>query len=137
MNLEGNEMCKLVGVNTFDGNKVNVASVKKDAIMNMILAASLCPNIDAIVLFGSSLEERCTDESDIDIAIISDKTVSGLSKMKSFKKFMEKVYLFDMRQEYDRLYFKSIEEIEHKADEQQICKEIASKGKIIYRKGAA
>ena len=50
---------------------------------------------------------------------------------------MDMVYLFDMSQEYDRLYFKSLEDIEQKSDEQQICKEIVSKGKIIYRRKAA
>ena len=130
-------MCKLVGVSSYDGTQMDVASIKKDAIMNIIASASLCPNIDAIVLFGSSLEERCTAESDIDIAIISKKTVSGLSQLKSFKRFMDMVYLFDMSKEYDRLYFKSLEDIEQKADEQQICREIVSKGKIIYRKEVA
>ena len=130
-------MCKLVGVSTYDGTQIDVAGIKKDAIKNIIESASLCPNIDAIVLFGSSLEERCTADSDIDIAIISKKTVSALSQLKSFKKFMDMVYLFDMSQEYDRLYFKSIEDIEQKMDKQQICKGIVSKGKIIYRREAA
>ena len=130
-------MCKLVGVSSYDGTQIDVASIKKDAIKNIIESASLCPNIDAIVLFGSSLEERCTADSDIDIVIISKKTVSALSQLKSFKKFMDMVYLFDMSQEYDRLYFKSIEDIEQKVDKQQICKEIVSKGKIIYRREAA
>lgn len=130
-------MCRLTDLNTYDGTQIGVAGIKRDAIINIIESASLCPNIDAIVLFGSSLEERCTADSDIDIAIISKKTVSGLSQLKSFKRFMEMVYLFDMNQEYDRLYFKSLEDIEQKADEQQICREIVSKGKIIYRKEVA
>lgn len=131
------KVCRLVGVNTYNGSQIDVANIKKDAIKNIIESAALCPSIDAIVLFGSSLEERCTVDSDIDIAIISKKTVSRLSQLKSFKRFIEMVYLFDMSQEYDRLYFKSIEDIENKADSQQICLEIVSKGKIIYKKEAA
>ena len=92
-------MCRLVGLNTYDGTQIDVASIKMDAIKNIIESASLCPNIDAIVLFGFSLEERCTSDSDIDIAIISKKTVSDLCRLKSFKRFMDMVYLFDMGQD--------------------------------------
>ncbi len=130
-------MCALNSIITKHGDVIEVASIKKAAIANIIESASVCPSIDAVVLFGSALEERCSKSSDIDIAIISSKSVDALSKMKSFIDFMNKVYLFDMEQEYDRLYYKSLEDIEKKAGAVQICREITQKGKIIYRKDVA
>lgn len=37
-------------------------------------------------------------------------------------------------QEYDRLYFRSIDEIASKRKEAPICNEILNKGEIIYKK---
>lgn len=54
--------------------------------------------------------------------------------MKSFDKFMDCLYQYDMEQEYDRLYFRSLEEIEEKKDTVPICRELTQKGKIIYRR---
>ncbi|HBA46423.1 MAG TPA: hypothetical protein DCZ91_01200, partial [Lachnospiraceae bacterium] len=90
--------------------------------------------ISEIILFGSSLEEKCSARSDIDIVIVSPKGLHDLSSTKGFNNFMDKLYEFDMTQEYDRLYFRSIEEIEAKQDKVPICKELTRKGKIIYRR---
>lgn len=86
------------------------------------------------MLFGSSLEERCTIKSDIDLAIISNCSLNKLSQTKAFDKFMNNLYSYDMEQEYDRLYFKSIREIEEKKDDIPICNELIQKGKVIYRR---
>lgn len=127
-------MCKLVGITSNLGEMIKVADIKKKYIQNIIESASKCKSIEAVILFGSALEERCTDNSDIDIAIISKYTVNGLCRLKSYIKFMSDIYGFDLSQEYDRLYFKSFSEIEEKKDETYICKELIEKGKIIYKK---
>jgi len=127
-------MCKLVEIKSNNGESIKVAEIKKNHIQNIISNASKCQSIDAIILFGSALEERCTDESDIDIAIISKYTVDGLSRLKSYSDFIRNIYEMDMSQEYDKLYFKSFSEIEQKQDKVQICKELAENGKTIYRK---
>ena len=130
-------MCALNSLTTKDGSIIEVASIKREAIENIIVSAAVCPSIDAVVLFGSALEERCNKDSDIDIAIISTKSINSLSKLKSFQEFLNRIYLFDMSQEYDRLYYKSLEYIGKNASHVQICGEIAKKGKIIYRKEVA
>ncbi|MBO5302798.1 MAG: nucleotidyltransferase domain-containing protein [Lachnospiraceae bacterium] len=127
-------MCKLVALSTNYGEKVKVAEVKKSSIENIIQLAPMCNAITEIILFGSAIEERCQENSDIDIAIISSKSVHALSKMKSFDKFMNGVYTFNIQQEYDRLYFKTIEDVEKKRDTVPICNELITKGKIIYRR---
>ena len=77
-------MCKLVDIETNYGEKVKVADIKSREIRNIIDAASLCDKIDMLILYGSSLEDRCIDKSDIDIAIVSKYPVSKLCRYKSF-----------------------------------------------------
>lgn len=127
-------MCKLVPLKTNFGTKVEVADVKKDFIENIIIEAQKCKQISAIILFGSALEERCKNSSDIDIAIISQQTINSLCRNKGFSRFVEAVYSMDFSQAYDRIYFRSIEEIEQKKDIVPICKELLDKGKVIYRR---
>lgn len=127
-------MCKLATLQTNYGTSIDAAEIKKEHIENIINSATLCKQISEIILFGSSLEERCTDKSDIDIVIISNISLNKLSQTKSFDKFMNSLYSYDMEQEYDRLYFKSIKEIEEKKDDIPICNELIQKGKVIYRR---
>lgn len=129
-----NSMCRLVSIMSNDGQCIEVADIKKSYIEKIISSASKCKHIDAIILFGSALEERCTEKSDIDIAIISKYTVDKLSGIKSYSKFVSEIYELDLSQEYDKLYFKSLSEIEEKKEEAHICNELVQKGKIIYRK---
>ncbi|WP_026659983.1 nucleotidyltransferase domain-containing protein [Butyrivibrio sp. AC2005] len=103
-------MCKLIKVNTNYDSSVMVADYKAEIIRHIISTAKKCPDIDAIMLFGSVLEERCKEKSDIDIVIISKKTVN---------------------------YFKAIDEIYQKKEKAPICKELAEKGQIIYKRQAA
>ena len=124
----------LVGIPLDNGSKIKVAECNKKCIENIVSVTPKCKQIDAIVLFGSALEERCTTKSDIDIAIISRYGISKLSELKSFRDFVRNLYGADAMQEYGRLYFNSIEEIVRKREEAPICNEILAKGKIIYEK---
>lgn len=126
-------MCRLVSIKSNDGQCIEVADIKKSYIENIISSASKCKQIHAVILFGSALEERCTEKSDIDIAIISKYTVDKLSGIKSYSRFVNEIYEMDLAQEYDKLYFKSLEEIEEQKEDAHICKELVQKGKVIYR----
>lgn len=127
-------MCRLVTIQTNYGTSIDVAEIKKKHIENILNSAPLCKQISAIMLFGSSLEKRCTNKSDIDLVIISNSSLNKLSQLKAFDMFMNCLYSYDMEQEYDRLYFKSIKEIEEKKDDIPICNELMRKGKVIYRR---
>ena len=59
-------MCKLIKVNTNYDSSVMVADYKAEIIRHIISTANKCPDIDAIMLFGSVLEERCKEKSDIE-----------------------------------------------------------------------
>lgn len=126
-------MCKLVNVKTNYGEEVRVAEIKRDEIKNIIDAASLCKNIDMLILYGSSLEDRCDKYSDIDIVVISKYPISKLCKLKSFHDFTTYVYKYNMDQDYDFLYYKSYEEINRNAESEMISSEIINKGKIIFK----
>ena len=95
-------MCKLVPYK--DGKLV--ADIKLDYISNIIEQASKAKNISRIMLFGSSTEERCAENSDIDIAVFGQKDSSRYIDSSEFHKFTGALYEFDWNQNYDILYFK-------------------------------
>ena len=86
-----------------------VAEIKYRYIQNIIDQAKKCKNITKIILFGSSIEDRCTEESDIDIAVFGEKTVGKYELSKEYKDFRSNIFSFDFDQEYDILYFKNTE----------------------------
>ena len=57
------------------------------------------------MLFGSSLEERCSDRSDIDIAVFGTKAKGKYIDSKEFRSFKKGIFEFDWDQDYDVLYF--------------------------------
>ncbi len=121
-------MCKLVAIKSNYGTESMVADIKKDFILNIIDKAPLCKYIEKIVLFGSSIEERCTDNSDIDIAVFGEKTPGKVLTSPSYRKFAGEVYKFnDYSQDYDILYFKN-------GSKGGILDSI-SKGAVIYKRG--
>lgn len=109
---------------------IKVADIKINEIKNIISNAKECKSIDYIILFGSSLEERCNEESDIDIAIISNITRSRLYRAKDYRDFLANVYKYNLKQEYDIIQFNSFEDI--KKHKYGVYLDIAEKGKIIY-----
>ncbi len=121
-------MCKLVEVMTNDGRVCKVADIKKDYIENIIRNADICAAIDEIILFGSAIEERCTEESDIDIAIMGRKTRTQILTSKSYRDFARRIYQFGKFQNYDLLYFRNDRKVKDR-----IFDDI-SRGEVIYRK---
>ncbi len=95
---------------------------------NIVDAAKKCDLIDKVIVFGSSLEDRCTDASDIDIAVFGSKTKYKMYHSKSYDNFLKQIYGYDLDQDYDVLYFKTGEE-----SPQQIFKNILN-GATIYAK---
>ena len=94
-------MCKLVQYR--NGRKI--ADIKIRHIENISKQAKKCKNINRIMLFGSALEERCTDRSDIDIAVFGNMTKSKYLGTKEFREFQDQLFLYDLDQDYDILYF--------------------------------
>lgn len=63
-------MCKLVPLLLPNGKTVNVAEHKKDKLTHYIELFPEMPGIMSVRLFGSTLEERCRDSSDIDLCLL-------------------------------------------------------------------
>ena len=120
-------MCKM---REFADNKY-VADIKYDYIKNIALQAETCKNINRIMLFGSAMEERCTDRSDIDIAVFGNETKSRYLRSKEFRDFQSRLFRFGFEQNYDILYFQ-----EGKTSGDSILEDI-SKGIEIYRRIAS
>lgn len=98
-------MCKLVPLNTNE-NGIMVADIKKSAIENIVNSAPLCDSITRIVLFGSCIEDRCNEYSDIDIAVFGNKPKYKFLTSASYRKFMSALNSFnDYSESYDVLYF--------------------------------
>ncbi len=125
-------MCKLISIQANNGTTVQVADIKAEIIKQIINIASLCKKIESIYVFGSSVEERCTNSSDIDIAIVSNVTRSKLFGAKDYNNFIEKLYDIDIDQEYDILQFNSLEKL--RESKEYVCKDIMEKGVLIYTK---
>ena len=89
----------------------------------------MCDQINKIVLFGSATEERCTNQSDIDIAVFGNLTESRMLKSKSYKNFVRGILSYDLSQDYDILYFR-----EGSAKDLPIQKEV-NRGVVLYEKG--
>lgn len=123
-------MSKLVEIKTNTNESIKVASIKADIISKIIEIAPMCDKIDYIYLFGSSLEERCTDRSDIDLAIVSNVTRSRLYSNQSYRKFLHSIYDISIEQDYDFLQFNSLSKLQNSKD--YVCNEILTKGKVIY-----
>lgn len=119
-------MCMLVDIYTNTGKQIKVADIKKDYIVNITKQAHLCPAIDKIVLFGSAVEERCTEESDIDIAIFGNLSEYQFLASKEYRQFATLIYQYGDFQDYDILYFRT-----GKKDKSNILKQI-DKGETIY-----
>ena len=117
-------MCRMV---SFEGDK-KVADIKLRHIKNIAEQASTANNINRIVLFGSATEERCTERSDIDIAVFGYLSKAAYLRSKEFKQFQDRVFLFDMDQDYDILYFS-----ENKNNRDPILQNI-NMGTEIYRR---
>ena len=125
-------MCRLVSLETNYGSTVRVADIKKDSILNIIEAAHNCASINEIILFGSSLQERCHENSDIDIAVVSNVKRSKLFNSKTYRDFTRQIYMHRIGQDYDILQFDSAKEIEDSKD--AVCQDIKRDGKVIYRR---
>lgn len=125
-------MCKLITIKSNNGKNIKVADIKADIIKQIILLAHGCSQIEYIYLFGSSIEERCTDASDIDIAIVSNISRAKLFHSKDYDEFTNKLYNIDNNQDYDILQFNSLDTIKNSDD--FVCRDIISRGKLLYQR---
>ena len=119
-------MCKVVDVKI--GNRqVKVADIKSKYLTNIADSAKACPLIDKVILFGSSIEDRCTEESDIDIAVFGNQPKGKALTSKQFMRFADRLSEYDdFLQRYDILYFKT-----GKKDDSAILAEI-NRGEVLY-----
>lgn len=120
-------MCNIISVR-IGNKKVKVADIKKDYIMNIAEKAKACESIDRIMLFGSALNEQCTQKSDIDIAVFGKVPEGRMLKSKDFKQFVGDVFRYDYNQNYDILYFDS-----NRLRNLSILNDI-NKGELLYEK---
>ena len=100
-------MCTLESM-TIGNKSFKVADIKRKYIENIVDAAAKCDIIDRVILFGSSIEERCRESSDIDIAVFGSQVPSRALTSKKYDRFTQQLYAFDdYSQAYDILYFKT------------------------------
>lgn len=120
-------MCALIEL--ADGKYV--AEIKHKYIENIIKQAANCKNIRRIMLFGSALEERCKESSDIDIVVFGDYPKGKYLKSKEFKDFQRALFLYGdaFEQDYDILYFRDGVEYDD-----AIIKDIENGAEIYRRK---
>ena len=94
------------------------------------MQAQKAKNITKIILFGSSIEKRCTENSDIDIAVFGSLQKSKYIDSKEFRAFKSGLFSFDWDQDYDVLYFRDNTEY------QDAIMDDINNGVEIYRRAA-
>lgn len=128
-------MCQLVPVKTNFNTEIEVADIKKDVIENIIKAAGVCTKICQIILFGSVIESRCTEDSDVDMLVISDISRSRLYKDKGYQEFLKRLHdRDDYEQLYDVICVNGMEEIYRHCDRNSLFQEVLDCGKTLYRR---
>ena len=121
-------MCKVTAY-TIDGRTIHMADIKQKYVANIIDAARKCDYIDKIILFGSALEERCQESSDIDLAIFGNQPEGKCLTSAGYRRFARQLSRFDdFAQNYDLLYFKT-----GKNHKETIMKHILE-GETLYEK---
>ena len=119
-------MCRVVET-TIDNRRIRVADIKQKYLAHIIDAARKCDYIDKVVMFGSACGNRCTEQSDIDLAVFGNKTKYKCLVSKKYRDFLEQIYSFDdHKQAYDLLYFKTGDK-----DQSRIMDDI-DKGEVLY-----
>ena len=63
-------MCKLVPMTFPTGVTANVADIKVDKLKKYLTVFPKLSSFEKVYLFGSTLEEKCRNESDIDFMVI-------------------------------------------------------------------
>ncbi|SEA35530.1 Nucleotidyltransferase domain-containing protein [Oribacterium sp. KHPX15] len=122
------DMCKLI-TKRIKNRNIHIADIKEDYIDNIISSADLCDQINRIILFGSAAEDRCTEQSDIDIAVFGSQTKSRMYASKGYKAFIQAVVSYGGAQDYDILYFD-----DRKTYSGGIMSDI-QKGEVLYSRG--
>ena len=121
-------MCKMVSM-TINNRSIMVADLKVDAINNAIDKISELKEISKAILFGSALEERCTEDSDIDIALFGEMTENRFFSRKDVSDFKYALAKgCGLREAYDILYFQN----KDYDSDSLIMIEIREKGQTIY-----
>ena len=118
-------MSKLVRLSNTD---IYVSELKLKYVEYII---SICKDfdfIDKVILFGSTLEERCKESSDIDIVIVGNKTKSKCLTSKQYRYFAESLFSFDFGQDYDILYTNNLSKFSIELQEN------LKRGVVIYEK---
>ena len=103
----GRIMCKLVKMRIGKQN-IKVAEMKSKYMKAIVSFAAECDCIDKIILFGSSITDACTEDSDIDIAVFGSQSKERCLTSRKFMKFADDLAAYDdFNQVYDILYFKT------------------------------
>lgn len=121
-------MCRLI-TKTIKNRDIRIADIKEEYIDNIISNAKLCDQINQIILFGSAAEDKCSENSDIDIAVFGSQTKSRMYASKGYKDFIQAVVSYGGAQDYDILYFD-----DRKTYSGRIMNDIYN-GEILYTKG--
>ena len=115
-------------VKLFNNSDIYVSDIKKDLLLEIVEKAKEFDFIKQLILFGSSLEERCKDASDIDLIIIGKEHACKCLDSKLYRNFTTFIYRLDFSQDYDIIYqYDSIDKMKG-----GLKKEALERGVVIY-----
>ena len=129
-------MCRMVNIKTNFDTEIEVADIKKDVVENIIKAADACIPICQIILFGSVLDSRCREDSDVDLLIVSDTVRSKLYRDKRYQEFLKRLHdKDDYEQMYDVICVHGLDEVYQNRKNTELFRDVIEGGKTLYRRG--
>lgn len=109
--------------------------VKGKYMCQMVQVKTNCTRIRQIILFGSVIESRCTEDSDVDMLVVSDISRSRLYKDKGYREFLKKLHdKDDYEQMYDVICVHGMDEVYQKQDTVCLFRDVIENGKTLYRR---
>ncbi len=100
-------------------NTSSISKIKRATVENMIKVAQENSDIRRMIVFGSSVTDRCTESSDIDLCLDIDCDIKSISLYHTLSK-MGKLCDFN----YDILFYDRVKG--------HIKEEIDEKGVVVY-----
>ena len=117
----------------YDVEELELSDKYRLCLIDMLKVLKNCKEIAEVILFGSLAKGEYTDDSDIDLCIISDLGETKLMKTDIMYKDMVDIRIKHGYIEADILVYKSIEEIDN-ASNMSVESDIRDTGKILMIK---
>ncbi len=120
-------MCKLIPFELENGNTIQISEYKIDRLKKYVEMFSTLNGIDRVILFGSSLEERCRKDSDMDFCLLyTDK------QKKLYRENLQKLWSLYPESSCDDFLSFDAKQYDQGDNLYTIMQDVKNKGVVVY-----